>query len=216
LECNQTVLLYNLAVTQEAAAETSVAQATPEQDKLSRISTTTQTPSNLPVYNHLVPTHTSIPVESTALYPCQRHPLGFIATQGLSKAIPWPTTISRTRPQDKCLPPTPQRPSSSQSPSIALAIPVGMSTTTTSPAMIPPTCHITTTPAMDALYTTMTAALCQDSLRKIAQPSHAKLLAQEPIPQNIYLSSPLPSLPYFLFMCCFVCLRKRRQIAHHH
>lgn len=142
---------------------------------------------------------------------CQRHPLGFIATQGLSKAIPRPTTISRARSQDKCLPPTPQRPSSSQSPSIALTIPVGMSTNTTDPATIPPTGHITTAPAMNALYTTMTAALCQDSPRKIAQPLHAKLLTQEPISQNIYLSSPLPSLPHFLFMCCFVCLRKRRQ-----
>ncbi|OCK89243.1 uncharacterized protein K441DRAFT_283008 [Cenococcum geophilum 1.58] len=42
-----------------------------------------------------------------------------------------------------------------------------MSTTTTSPATISPTCHITTAPAMDALYTTMTAALCQDSPRKL-------------------------------------------------
>lgn len=176
----------------------------------------TQTPSNLPVYNHLVPTHNSIPVESTTLYPCQQHPLGFIATQGLLKAIPWPATISRTRSQDKCLPPTPQHPSPSQSPPIALTMPIGVSTTTTSPATIPPTCHITTAPAMDALYTTMTAALCQDSPRKIAQPSHAKLLAQEPILQNIYLSSPFPSLPYFLFMCCFICPRKRRQTAHHH
>ena len=172
--------------TQEAAAETIVAQATPAQNKLSRISRTTQTPSNLPIYNHLVPTYNSIPVESTALHPCQRHPLGFIATQGLSKAIPRPTTISRTRLQDKCLPPTLQSLFSSQLHSIALTIPVGMSTNTTSPATIPPTCHITTAPATNALYTTMTAALCQDSSRKIAQPSHAKLLTQESISQNIF------------------------------
>jgi hypothetical protein len=44
---------------------------------------------------------------------------------------------------------------------------------------------------MDALYTTMTAALCQDSPRKTAQPSHAKLLAQEPILQNIYFITAL-------------------------
>lgn len=49
---------------------------------------------------------------------------------------------------------------------------------------------------MNALYAAMTAALCQDSLRKITQPSHAKLLTQESISQNIHLSSPLASLPY--------------------
>lgn len=197
MQSNSAALQPAVAVTEEAAAEASVAQATPAQDELSRISRTTQTSSNLPIYNHLVPTHNSIPVESTTLYPCQRHPLGFIATLGLSKAMPRPTTTSRTRSQDKCLPPTPQHPSSSQSPSTALTIPIGMSTNTTSPATISPTCHITTAPAMNALYAAMTAALCQDSLRKITQPSHAKLLTQEPISQNIYLSSLLSSLPCF-------------------
>lgn len=88
MQSNSVALQPAVAVTEEAAAETSVAQATPAQDELSRISKTTQTSSNLPIYNHLVPTHNSTPVESTTLYPYQRHPLGFIATLELSKAIP--------------------------------------------------------------------------------------------------------------------------------
>lgn len=69
---------------------------------------------------------------------------------------------------------------------------------------------------MDALYTTMMAALCQDSPRKIAQPSHATLLAQEPIPQNIYLSS----LAIAALLSIHVLLRlpweTETETAHHH
>lgn len=171
---------------------------------------TTQTPSNSLVYNHLVPTHNSIPVESTALYPCQRHPLGSIATQGLSKAIPWPTNLSNK---------VAGQVSSSDTPtSILQSITLNC---------VNYTCwdvNHHNISGYDFTYlphynrTCYGCSLYDDDGRplsgfpeKIAQPSHAKLLAQEPISQNIYLSSPLPSLPYFLFMCCFVCLRKRRQ-----
>ncbi|OCL15447.1 hypothetical protein AOQ84DRAFT_358016 [Glonium stellatum] len=198
-QSNSAALQSALAVTEsETYTQEATVQEAVTQDRLLKTPTTTQTPSNLPKYDHPELIDSQPPVELATLHHQPQHPLAF-TTKESWKAIFQPTKISRTGSKGERLPPTPPNPFSRRSPSIALTIPVGTSTNTTSPATISPTGKILTGPASNAPIIMRTAALGNDSPQITAQSSSATTPVQETSSQyqNTYLSPPSSSLPSF-------------------